>query len=259
MPRNGRSISAALLVAVAVVGRTPAQTAPPASPPAEPAATPPATPQATPPAAPPAAPLGSDPSLDELLGITKPGQPGKPDAPKPADADAAKDPKQTELERKLSDAEAKEAFEQAVRMMSETAQRLEKSRDAGLTTQRLQEEILRKLDALIKASQQQDSSSSSGSQSSGSSDPSQSKQPSQPQPQGNKQDKKGGEGQQAGTPPAKKDAQFNNRLDAARAAWGALPERLRDLFTQGMDDYYSKLYQSMTEQYYRKTAENATP
>ncbi len=253
MPRKGRAISTAFLVAVAMVGRTPAQTAPAASPPAEPAATPPATPQATPPTAPPAAPPGSDPSLDELLGITK------PDAPKPADAEAAKDPKQTELDRKLSDAEAKEAFEQAVRMMSETAQRLEKSRDAGLTTQRLQEEILRKLDALIKASQQQDSSSSSGSQSSSSSDPSQSKQPSQPQPQGNKQDKKGGEGQQAGTPPAKKDAQFNNRLDAARAAWGALPERLRDLFTQGMDDYYSKLYQSMTEQYYRKTAENATP
>jgi len=253
VPRKGRAISTAFLVAVAMVGRTPAQTAPAASPPAEPAATPPATPQATPPTAPPAAPPGSDPSLDELLGITK------PDAPKPADAEAAKDPKQTELDRKLSDAEAKEAFEQAVRMMSETAQRLEKSRDAGLTTQRLQEEILRKLDALIKASQQQDSSSSSGSQSSSSSDPSQSKQPSQPQPQGNKQDKKGGEGQQAGTPPAKKDAQFNNRLDAARAAWGALPERLRDLFTQGMDDYYSKLYQSMTEQYYRKTAENATP
>ncbi len=225
-----------------------------------PAPTPPPAPAATPPEKDKPA---DEPSLDDLLGLPK-TEPAKP-APDKADpakpADPLADPKQSELDRKLSDAEAQEKFKEAIRQMGETAERLEKARDTGLTTQRLQEEIIRKLDALIKHQQQQQGGGSSSSSSS-SSDPSQQQgqQPQQPQQGGQKgEQSKGGAGDQAGTPPAKEDAKFNNRLDAARAAWGALPQRLREAFTQGMDDYYSRLYQGMTEEYYRKTAESAGP
>lgn len=208
-----------------------------------------------PPADKPSTPPAKEPSLDDLLGIPKPAP---ADTPPPAQpAPTVPDPKQGELERKLTDAEAQEAFVEAIRMMSETADRLEKVRDTGITTQRLQEQIIRKLDALIKKSNEDDSGGSSSSSSSQNQQTSQS-QPNQPS-QGQKQDSRGGQGEQAGVPPARRDAELNNRLDAARAAWGALPGRLRDLFTQGMDDYYSRLYQSMTEEYYRKTAESAPP
>jgi hypothetical protein len=42
---------------------------------------------------------------------------------------------------------------------------------------------------------------------------------------------------------------------AAGAAWGALPERLRDALTQGLSDRYSSLYEGATESYYRRLAE----
>lgn len=254
--RNELVAACAALILAATASAQP--TTPPAAPPADP-----------PKAAPKPAPKQGGQSLDELLGLPKkaPATPGtKPPAPA---APATGDPKEGDakegndaLERKLTEAEAREAFEEAVRQMAETAGRLERAGDTGLTTQRLQEEIIRKLDALIKNQEDQDqqsSSSSSSSKSQQQGDPNAGQQPGKPQNKPGQQDQKSGTGDQAATPPAKQDAQFNNRLDAARAAWGALPERLRGVFTQGMDDYYSKLYQSMTEQYYRKTAENVGP
>ncbi|MFM9958788.1 MAG: hypothetical protein ACKVZJ_12000 [Phycisphaerales bacterium] len=220
------------------------------------------TPPAPAPAEPKPAPAG-DPSLDDLLGLPKaaPKQPNPaPDAiPAPTPGEADPDPQKAALERKLTDAEAQEAFKEAVRQMGEVAARLEKSKDTGLTTQRIQEDILRKLDALIKHQQQQPKGGSSSSSSNSDDNKQSQNQPSQPQKGGQKgqQNQKGGSGDQAATPPPGQDPQLKDRLEQARAAWGALPERLREAFTQGMDDYYSRLYQSMTEEYYRKTAESA--
>lgn len=195
------------------------------------------------------------PSLDDALGLP----PTKPSEEAASPADGAVDPDRAELERKLSADEAAEAFVEAVRQMSETADRIERIRDTGLVTQRLQQDIIRKLEILIKsAEQQQSQSSSSSSSSQQQQQQQQGQQANQPQqqqsqPADGQQDPGAGEG---GGNPAFAQGE-REQLNAARAAWGALPDRLRETFLDGMDDYYSKMYESMTESYYRKAAENA--
>ena len=89
------------------------------------------------------------PSLDDLLGL---------------ESDATTDANRAALNRKLNAQEAGEQFQQAVELMGDAAQRLAGG-DMGLQTQRVQEDILRKLDQIIEAAQQQSSSSSSSSSS----------------------------------------------------------------------------------------------
>jgi len=207
--------------------------------------------------APPATKRGGElPSLDDALGLP----PTKPADDAEAPADGAADPDRAELERKLSAEEAAEAFVEAVRQMSETADRIERIRDTGLVTQRLQQDIIRKLEMLIQSAQQQQSQSSSSSSSSSQQQQQQQQnqqanqpQQQQSQPADGQQDPSAGEG---GGNPAFAQGE-REQLNAARAAWGALPDRLRETFLDGMDDYYSKMYESMTESYYRKAAENA--
>lgn len=192
------------------------------------------------------------PSLDELLGLAPPGSTDAPVVELP-DADRAA------LDRKLSAEDAAEAFQQAVQLMEQTAGRLADGRDPGLVTQRLQEDVVRKLDAVIAASTQNQSSSSS---SSSSSEQEQQNQPNQSQQQQQQQqdarrDQQEGDPQD-GQPPGRRDGALNNaQLNAA--AWGALPERLREALVQGSSDKFSSIYQTMTEQYYRRLAEEKRP
>lgn len=194
------------------------------------------------------------PSLDELLGIAAPGAGGAEESPQLPDADRAA------LDRKLSAEDAAQAFEQAVQLMDQTAGRIGEGRDTGLVTQRLQEDVVRKLDAVIAASSQNQSSSSSSSSSS--SEQEQQNQPNQKQNQQQqqeqaKQDQQDGEPKD-GQPPGRQDGSLNSvQLNAA--AWGALPERLRDALVQGSSDRFSSIYQTMTEQYYRRLAEEKRP
>ena len=58
-------------------------------------------------------------------------------------------------------------------------------------------------------------------------------------------------------PPAMTPAERRARLDTARAAWGNLPERVRDSLLEGSSDYFSALYEAMTEAYYKRIAEEA--
>ncbi len=189
-------------------------------------------------------------SLDELLGLEQAGQGG--DAPSEL-PDAA----QAELERELTQQEAAQAFEQAAALMGESASRLGELSDTGLATQRLQEDILRKLDQVIEAAknnqQQSQSSSSSSSQ--------QQQQPNQPQQQQQQQQGEASDGDntEESTPPGRQDGQLNPEIDSARAAWGALPERVRDALYQGRSDRYSSLYERLTEAYYRRLAEERQP
>jgi hypothetical protein len=138
--------------------------------------------------------------------------------------------------------------------MGETAGRLESSRDVGITTQRMQEDVIRKLDVLISQAQKQKRQSKQQ-------QPRPNEDPQQPQPQ---QQQSQGEQEQPSNNPAK-DAQNppggqGGELgpDVAQgAAWGSLPGRERDALIQGSADKYSLLYQKWTEAYYRKLAEEA--
>ncbi len=172
----------------------------------------------------------------------------------------AGDRSKKELEKKLSAKEMADKFQQAIEEMGELADRLERSRDTGLETQRLHDQVIEKLDALVKSSR---SKSSSGSSSSSSSNRQGSKQaPSQPQqPKPSDGERQAGEGENKGEamPPGFQSPELRGRLDVARAAWGALPARVRDSLMQGSSDQFSSLYEALTQEYYRRLAEEAKP
>ncbi len=185
------------------------------------------------------------PTLDELLGLES------------ADGDKA-DAVEQELDNELERADAiSDAFVEAVDLMSRSADRLADVRDTGVVTQRIQEDILKKLEQLIDDARQ---GQGSGSQGSGS--PQQSPQ-NRPQPnQGQQQQPsenrpEGGNPDQFSDGPAGQAAQPGEASMNA-AAWGALPARLRDALLQGSAEGYSSLYRSLTEEYYRRLAEEAS-
>ena len=194
--------------------------------------------------------------LDDLLGTGDKDKP-KDETAAPAELPGEPAAHEGELERKLSAEEASEAFVQAIAQMSEAASRLEQGRDAGLVTQRLQEEIIRKLDVLIQNSQQQSSSSSSSSSSS--------QQNQQPSPQQQNQQQQNNQNQAENStdqgerrdPPENMDPNLRQMFESASATWGALPERVRDMLMDGLESAFSANYKSMTEAYYRRLADEA--
>lgn len=193
--------------------------------------------------APPAQPPGDLPGLDDLLGLPKPADqgPGPEDAPR------------RELQDKLAGREIAEQFSEAVRLMGQTADRLQASKDTGLATQRLQEDVLRKLDALIESAKKQKSNSGSGSPR-----PDQQKRPGQPnQPQNPRNQAGRGDNRGQVDPPARRDGQTNPAVDQTGAAWGSLPAYVREALSQGTADAYSTLYRALTEAYYRRVVEEA--
>ncbi len=181
------------------------------------------------------------PDLDELLGLPseKPGE-------SPAQDRA------TELDRLLSGEEIAEAFVEAVRLMGETAARLDTAGDTGVVTQRMQEDAIRKLDKLIADAQNRRQQSRSQSRSQQNADQQSQQQPSQR----SAQQRQGGRDNQAEIdPPARRDGPLNPASVADLAAWGALPERVREALVQGSSDRFSTLYQRLTEAYYKRLAE----
>lgn len=232
--------------------RAAAQTAP-APTPTPPAETKPADPA---PKKEEAAKSDTPQSLDDLLGIGKGDQPteggngAEPDRPAPP----PQDPGHVALERKLTAEEAANKFREAIREMGEASTRITESRDIGIVTQRLQQDIIRKLDMLVNQ-QNQSNSSSSSSKSKKSQEPQQ--QPNQPQSGQPQQSDSPAQGENKSemVPPAAEKAQPRAVLDAARAAWGALPERVRSMLLQGSNDQFSSFYERLTEEYYRRLAE----
>ena len=184
------------------------------------------------------------PSLDELLGLVEPGE---------GDADEGLlDVDQAELERELTEAEAREQLEQAVDLMGEAADRLSAAEpDSGLPTQRLQEDVLRKLDMVIDAADQQQQNSSSSSSSSSSS------QQQQGQQSQSASASSSASGDAETMPSDGTDAELDAEFLAEQAEWGALPERTRDALLEGLSDSFSSLYRRLTEAYYRRLAEPA--
>lgn len=192
---------------------------------------------------PPSQPL---PTLDELLGLDE--TTGEDAAPERAEA---------ELDRALETGGAiADAFEEAVRLMHDSADRLGAAGDPGAATQRVQEDILKRLEQLIEQAQQS-SSQSSGSSSSSQQQSAPRDQPSQQNQQGQGKQPSSGEPESMSDGPAGQAAQ-PGQSTLNPAAWGALPDRLRDSLLQGSAESYSSLYRSLTEAYYRRLAEEAS-
>lgn len=187
------------------------------------------------------------PSLDELLGLEE----MSPRSGLPEGAPGLVDPTRADLDRRLTAAEVNERFQQAAQLMGDAAVRMTAG-DAGVQTQRLQEEILRKLDQVIAAAEQQQNQSSS------------SRNQQQQQQQSQQQQQQRQQQQQSNNPnpenaqdgPARQDGDLSPVSPANTAAWGRLPERTRDALIEGLSERYSSLYERMTEAYYRRLAED---
>jgi hypothetical protein len=209
------------------------------------------------------------PSLDELLDL-EPADTGAADQSEAGSTDAAN---REDLERLLSQQEAADAFDEALEAMAAAADRLGPAQDPGLPTQRLQEEALDKLDQMIEAAKQPNpnpppsgSGSSSGSPQNqdGSANnagqsaptPGQGQQPGDAQAQSQSLANAGGENDGQASPGSVGAINPNAQsLEELRAEWGSLPPRLRDELTNGLDEPYSPIYREVTEQYYRRLAE----
>ncbi len=183
------------------------------------------------------------PTLDELLGLEDAGEVRERERELPIN-----DPTKNELDRRLEGQQINEAFIEAVALMGETAQRIDLAGDTGITTQRLQEEILRKLDQVLEAARQQQSQSSS------SSSDSPQQQPDQQQQQENRNPQQS-ESSDAQDAPAEQDSQLSPQGAGNSASWGSLRARVRDALVQGTSDPFSSLYRSLTEDFYKRLAE----
>jgi len=204
------------------------------------------------PAAPADAPEKADPSLDELLGL-------RSSAPKPT-ADGAALPARRAIDEQLRSAKPEDALNEAVKLMGDAAARLQDPGDVSLATQRVQQEILDKLDQVIAAARKQRQQQSKQQQKPKPDDQQQSQQQQQQQQQQAQQEQQAreqrarGEGERKELPGAQA-ARLNPGLDGARAGWGTLPARVRDALLQGSGEKFSSVYQQMTEDYYRRLAQ----
>ena len=203
------------------------------------------------------------PSLDELLDLApsepvtvEPGTPDTPDTDKSVKPDPAESFSES-VDEAISDANAADAFEQAVQEMDRVSRRLGRSFDPGIKTQRMQESILRKLEQVIEAAKQQ--SSGGG----GSGQPQDQDQGAEQLAQQNSEGEGGkptGSGQQAGTgeagatPPIDPENQ-DAAIEQLRKEWGVLPPRVREELSDGLRERFSPLYRRMTEAYYKALAE----
>ena len=247
-----------------------------------PVPTPVPTPDQAPPSVPnvPPVPTMADkpPSLDEALGL---GDGGK-------QSDTTTDA--SELQRSLDGAKPRDILNSAIDDMKHSAQLLE-ANDSGISTRRVQESVVRKLDELIataqrmkqQQSQQGQQSQGQQSQGQGGKGKNQGKDPGakdgndgqdgkKPEPGENgqprggrngKQDQDGADGKRrkdgdatSNEPPEQADPTMNSaQFDEARAEWGRLPPRVREAVRQGLRDPMSAAYRQLTQDYYRRLAE----
>ena len=245
-----------------------------------PAQSPAQKPETVPPP-PPTKPAESGKSLDDLLGIPsskrpgdKPASPGDNGAAKPDDDPAAREAKER-LQRGLDEKELDSLLHQALAGMRTSAEQLADRTETGLATQRVQADVVAKLDQLIEEAKRRskNSQSKSSSGSSGSQSGQKQQQPGSAQKQGEQdgnkpgesktrtgsQKNKAGEGNREGDGPAPVDPDKDQAaMDESQAEWGALPERVRDLIRQGSRDRIASLYQRLTQEYYRRMAEDAS-
>ena len=154
---------------------------------------------------------------------------------------------------KLSPQEQADEFASVVKLMDEAADRVEKERDTGLDTQRVQEDVLTRLDRIIKAARQNQQQQQQQSQSQPQDQDQNQNQNQRTQQQQQQQANQAAD--QAKDGPARQDGALATPAAAAPAAWGDLPAHVRDALLQGFSDKFSSMYKTATESYYRKLAE----
>lgn len=244
-----------------------------------------------------APPAKQPPTLDDLLGISPAGgarggtgadagsgagagaeagtdgartADGNADAPR--DGAGVDDALRDRLDRSLREDELADTFTQAVESMRRSMERLGVQQDSGVETQRIQEDAVRRLDALIDAAKKQrqrqkQSSSQSSQRNRDQEKQDEESQASQQRPGDRRQDaasrqqqaQRGGQSQDGQPqPPELEDGALNEVMEEGRVEWGTLPPRIRDLVQQGRRDRVSSLYLRLTEEYYRRMAEEAS-
>jgi hypothetical protein len=203
-------------------------------------------------------------SLDDLLGVPT-QQPGDA-SDASSSSDAAEAEQRRRLEKSLAEASMEDLVTRAIGAMKGAAQRLSDQKDAGLGTQRLQEDALRSIDRLLEEAQRQQqqqksqSRSSSRQQRSSSEDPSESSQPSGQRQQDRQRGSTStsGESGEAEPPPSEEGTASDSELTESRIEWGRLPDRIREMVLQGRRDRVSSMYERLTREYYRRLAEEAS-
>jgi hypothetical protein len=224
---------------------------------------------------------GDGPSLDELLGL--PGEAGEPgesgEAPiegqagsggaegmgeaegmaRPGEAATPIELDPAVARRLRDEAMSDNPFESALVDMQAAAERLGKSRDAGLGTQRLMQEAIDKLDRVIASAERQQGGGGAG------------------QPQGQRGEDAGGgrmvrqgQGQGRGGLPAEggdghggeaspggvgATGAAGEPLVESRREWGGLPPRVRRELSEGVNEQISPLYRRLTERYFEVLSE----
>ena len=232
-----------------------------------------------------ALPVMAEPSLDELLGIDDVPKSSNDASPTPEGTDQDASPESNSDSNQAVPAEAntsetsRDPLEVTASYMDDVATRLDQSHDSGLGTQRVQEDILERLDQLIaqaiENSENESSSSSSGS-GGGESKPSNgdAKPSGEPELPSNA-DAAGSKPGSSKAPNAGPEVGINSNtgrrspgqvqavepgtgpLREIRTEWGTLPPRLRDELSNGLDEAFSPLYRRETEAFYRRLAEEA--
>lgn len=218
-----------------------------------------------------------EPTLDELLGLTgddapAPGSDAAPGSDTGTIDDAVPPAADAELEDLLTAEQMNDQFQQAIGEMGDVALRLGRSYDAGLDTQRIQEDIIRKLDQVIASARPSMMMSSGG----GSGRPSDApprdadtgteqmaqQDPGAGQPQnGGQQDGATDDPQGMNpnqgrfSPGSVKRITDDRPIEELRSEWGNLPPRLRDELFDALEEKFSPVYRRMTEDYYRRLAE----
>ena len=185
-------------------------------------------------------PRDDPPTLDELLGL--------PEAsPRRDTPDAA-----------LEDDSTSEPFQLAVEGMRDAAQRLESAGDYSIETQRVQQQVVDRLDRLIAQARAQQQQQRQQSRSSDSGSQQQEQEQSQSDPsRGNPGEENGADASGAGPMKPVLENVDDRSLHALEEEWGKLPPRLRDALRNVMNEKFSSLYDEHTRRYYQRLAEES--
>ena len=206
-------------------------------------------------------------SLDDLLGTSKEGASGSTEAA----TTAAEREQNRRLETALTGASMQDLVSRAIDGMKSAADRLGESKDAGIATQRTQDEVVRMLDRLLEEAKKQErkqkgsksSSSKSGRERKPVDDPSE--QNGQEASQRREQSERSASSDQSNSSSESSsdsarpdEAGTSGDISESRVEWGKLPERIRELVLQGRRDRVSSMYERLTREYYRRLAEEAS-
>lgn len=147
-----------------------------------------------------------------------------------------------------------------MQLMIESARQLEVDFDPGPQTQKIQQQVITKLDEAIAQAKSQRRKKSPNQQ------PSSSDRRTQPPASKNKDEPKQADGQNAqdgqasstSTPPGGSVTEAGTTgglLEESRRSWGHLPQRHRDEVIQGAGEQYLQRYRDWIQRYYRALQE----